>query len=344
VGQIEDKFKEISAQIKTFVNMKIRDLAQGSQGKLLKWILILLTLVFIGNHIYVNFIAILPEQDLLLSLPRVLEARKARILQYCLRNMSGTPPPPPHYLHMIEHQSQLSVAFCIPKKVGSLSLNKFFEDHIPREDYTIVWTHPDLPLPYSKLDVVDIQATTRVMIIRHPLQRLVSAFHYLFTVAAHSDPISIEQQSTSWLATKIISQLRPNSVDVQLHFSEFVGYILNKDNQFSTLHKQEREKWGWELAHHWQPISSFCSPCSFLPELTLELDTLATEFPFFLQTSGLSRVYGSFPALGKENSSPRNSKHVTVPLLEQLTEDDLDGILKYYKEDFNIGGYTYTKK
>ena len=34
---------------------------------------------------------------------------------------------------------------------------------------------------------------------------------------------------------------------------------------------------------------------------------------------------------------------VTVPLLEQLTEDDLDGILKYYKEDFNIGGYTYTK-
>ena len=35
---------------------------------------------------------------------------------------------------------------------------------------------------------------------------------------------------------------------------------------------------------------------------------------------------------------------VTMPLLEQLTEDDLDGILKYYKEDFNIGGYTYTKR
>ena len=66
VGQIEDKFKEISAQIKTFVNMKIRDLAQGSQGKLLKWILILLTLVFIGNHIYVNFIAILPGTTIII--------------------------------------------------------------------------------------------------------------------------------------------------------------------------------------------------------------------------------------------------------------------------------------
>ena len=34
---------------------------------------------------------------------------------------------------------------------------------------------------------------------------------------------------------------------------------------------------------------------------------------------------------------------VIVPLLDQLTGDDLDGILEYYREDFNIGGYTYTK-
>ena len=34
---------------------------------------------------------------------------------------------------------------------------------------------------------------------------------------------------------------------------------------------------------------------------------------------------------------------VTEPLLEQLTGDELNGILEYYKEDFNIGGYTYQK-
>ena len=36
-------------------------------------------------------------------------------------SMSSTPPEPAHYLHMIEHQSQLTVAFCIPKKVKSAS-------------------------------------------------------------------------------------------------------------------------------------------------------------------------------------------------------------------------------
>ena len=35
---------------------------------------------------------------------------------------------------------------------------------------------------------------------------------------------------------------------------------------------------------------------------------------------------------------------VTEPLLEQLTGDELNGILEYYKEDFNIGGYTYQKE
>jgi len=325
--------------LKIFAMMKMQQSFGG--GKLLKWLLF--SLLLTGSLIYINIVAILPDPDLLLSLTRVLEARRARMLQHCLRNMSSTPPEPAHYLHMIEHQPQLTVAFCIPKKVGSLSLNRFFEEYIPREDYSIIWTHPYLPLPYSKVDDFDILATTRVMIIRHPLQRLVSAFYYLFTVAAHSNPISVEQQSTSWLAGKIIGQLRPNSVDVHLHFPEFVRYILNKKNEFSKLHEEERQKWGWELAHHWQPISTFCSPCSFLPDLTLELETLSIEFPFALHTSGLTRVYGTFPALGKENSSPRESTHVTEPLLEQLTRDDVNGILDYYKEDFIIGGYSYTQ-
>ena len=54
------RFKEISAQIKTFVNMRIRDLAQGIPGKQLKWILILFTLLLTANLIYINIIAIFP--------------------------------------------------------------------------------------------------------------------------------------------------------------------------------------------------------------------------------------------------------------------------------------------
>ena len=74
--------------------------------------------------------------------------------------MSGTPPEPPHYLHMIEHQTQLTVAFCIPKKVklfcikkiaisflgeivnfkvGSLSLHRFIPDICHRRDRRRLW-------------------------------------------------------------------------------------------------------------------------------------------------------------------------------------------------------------
>ena len=37
-----------------------------------------------------------------------------------------------------------------------------------------------------------------------------------------------------------------------LFFERFVRYVLNKEKKFSSLHTEEREKWGWELAHHWQ--------------------------------------------------------------------------------------------
>ena len=68
------------------------------------------------------------------------------------------------------------------------------------------------------------------------------------------------------------------------------------------------------------------------------------------------RVYGPFPALGKENSSPQKSKDVGIlsnekiivaqvlGILEELDGDDLSRILDYYKEDFKICGYTYTER
>ena len=69
------------------------------------------------------------------------------------------------------------------------------------------------------------------------------------------------------------------------------------------------------------------------------------------------RVYGPFPALGKENLSPQKSKDVAgilsnekiivaqvLGILEELDWDDLSQILDYYKKDFKIGGYTYTER
>ena len=95
----------------------IREVAQRSlSGKLLKWIFIWFTLTLTSGLVLINIVSVLPgaiiiiitiiylnqhhhlgdqhststmviisDGDLLLSLPRVLEARKARMLEYCLR-------------------------------------------------------------------------------------------------------------------------------------------------------------------------------------------------------------------------------------------------------------------
>ena len=102
------------------------------------------------------------------------------------------------------------------------------------------------------------------------------------------------------LAQKIIKQTQPDSNDTLLHFPDFVRFLINRGNEFTTLKKQVTSDWSG-LASHWQPFSSHCSPCHLLPHIVLELENLSEELPFVLEWSGLVRVYGQFPTLPRTN-------------------------------------------
>ena len=94
------------------------------------------------------------------------------------------------------------------------------------------------------------------------------------------------------------------------------------------------------ISVHWQPFATFCSPCRLLPQIILKLETLDEEFPFVLEWSGLSRVYGVFTEFPRDNAALGNTKETTEELIAQLTRKQMDGLLEFYKEDFAIGGYS----
>ena len=115
------------------------------------------------------------------------------------------------------------------------------------------------------------------MVMRHPLHRLVSAFHYLFRASVNLKPIFVEQAATSWLAERIIRKVRPQSKDPLVSFHEFVDYVLDTEKKFTDLKAEEVSRWSWGaspvgISDHWQPFSSFCSPCRLLPHIILELE------------------------------------------------------------------------
>ena len=187
-------------------------------------------------------------------------------------------------------------------------------------------------------------ASTRMMVIRHPFHRLASAFQYIFRYSVEEVEAEVQEASV-FLSEGIIQHLRPNSTDPRVSFSEFVSFILDekKNGSFSQLiHQKGRERFGgaWsEFPHHWQSINSFCSPCALLPHLVLEMDNLSQELPFALEWSGLTRAYGNFPKLMRENAGKIKGKTLATNVLRELTQSQLIGLVGAYSEDLILGGY-----
>ena len=231
--------------------------------------------------------------------------------------------------------------FCVPKKAGSVSLYKFFAKNVEYDDYMSWHNRTTLPPPERLL------ASTRIMVIRHPFHRLASAFQYIFRYSVEEvEEKYFEHTAGVFLSEEMIQHLRPNSTDSRVSFSEFVTFILDekKSGGFSQLiHQRGRERWPggvWsEFTQHWQSITSFCSPCALLPHLVLEVDNLSQELPFALDWSGLTRAYGNFPNLLRDNAGKTKGKTLAKMLLRELTQSQLIGLAGAYSEDLLLGGY-----
>ena len=230
-----------------------------------------------------------------------------------------------------------------------MSLDNFFNVNVEHKDY-MSWNHRTV-MPLLSCNSSDAQerilTSTRVMLIRHPFHRLASAFQFIFRFSIQeTESKYFEHQASLLLSQGIIEQLRPGSANPQITFSEFVRFILDekKKGDFSSpIHQKGLEKWPggeWsEFGQHWQSISNFCSPCTFLPHLVLEVDNLSKEFPFVLEWSGLSRLYGHFPDLPRDNAGLVRGKNLARSLFRELEQSEIIELAEFYQDDFILGGY-----
>ena len=211
------------------------------------------------------------------SLISMLELRKARLLKHCSSKKRSqgpsmtklnSPEPPMKNLHFVRNLPG-DVAFCLLKKAGSTSLTHFFTNNLePAEEMTWLVGLDQT----TREQIVRSRSSLRVMVVRHPFTRLVSAFNHLFRWGLHDQGLFLCDNPSNVargcktenfaLAKKImIEHIRPSGRnDTMLQFPEFVRFLINSGNEFTALQKHVNENWSG-LASHWQPFSSQCSPC-----------------------------------------------------------------------------------
>ena len=180
----------------------------------------------------------------------------------------------------------------------------------------------------GKYDPVKHANYTKFMIVRHPFDRVISAYKNKahrtrfwngkindlyedirnYTVTTFKHPNLTAQQRNEYVPT----------------FPEFVDFSLYRDDK------------------HWRSYQYFCDPCQVQYDYILRLETMQRDSEVFM-----SEVYPaagpipvSNPSQAKNNSSPDWVSPKTLEMFSQLSEETLQKLYKKYAFDLEFYGYS----
>eukprot|EP00092_Neocalanus_flemingeri_P042887 GFUD01047082.1.p1 GENE.GFUD01047082.1~~GFUD01047082.1.p1 ORF type:complete len:166 (+),score=39.52 GFUD01047082.1:203-700(+) len=149
---------------------------------------------------------------------------------------------------------------------------------------------------------------TSFSVVRHPFERLVSAFQ---------DKIMNVGNGDSYLAEDFRLQHGGPT------FAKFVRKVIN-----------DAEHGSFNI--HWEPYISSCSYCSFNYTIISKLETMEEDKKIILGMVG-----AQVPDRKKiqNKTSGKNIKEVTEDLFGQITREEAEALANIYKYDLEMFGY-----
>ncbi|XP_074489410.1 carbohydrate sulfotransferase 8 [Sebastes fasciatus] len=169
-----------------------------------------------------------------------------------------------------------------------------------------------------------LRSYTKVLFVREPFERLVSAFRDKFeSPNSYYHPV---------FGRPIISRYRANATHTALRtgagvtFREFVQYLLDV-----------RRPVGMDI--HWEPISQLCNPCLLRYNFIGKFESLKEEANFLLQNIGAPRNL-TFPDFKDRNPrAERTSSRITQSYFSQLNATERQKAFDFYYMDYLMFNY-----
>ncbi len=169
-----------------------------------------------------------------------------------------------------------------------------------------------------------LRSYTKVLFVREPFERLVSAFRDKFeSPNSYYHPV---------FGRPIISRYRANATRTALHtgagvtFREFIQYLLDV-----------RRPVGMDI--HWEPISQLCNPCLLRYNFIGKFESLEEEANFLLRSIGAPRNL-TFPDFKDRNPlAERTSFKLTQRYFAQLNATERQRAFDFYYMDYLMFSY-----
>ncbi|XP_073328429.1 carbohydrate sulfotransferase 8-like [Pagrus major] len=178
---------------------------------------------------------------------------------------------------------------------------------------------------YDRAGIAErLHSYTKVLFIREPFERLVSAFRDKFeSPNSYYHPV---------FGRPIISRYRANATRTALRtgagvtFREFVQYLLDVQRPV-----------GMDI--HWEPVSQLCNPCLLRYNFIGKFESLEDEANFLLQSIGAPRNL-TFPDFKDRNPrEERTSSSITQKYFNQLNSTERQKAFDFYYMDYLMFNY-----
>lgn len=178
---------------------------------------------------------------------------------------------------------------------------------------------------YDRAGIAErLRSYTKVLFVREPFERLVSAFRDKFeSPNSYYHPV---------FGRPIISRYRANATRTALRtgagvtFREFIQYLLDV-----------RRPVGMDI--HWEPVSQLCNPCLLRYNFIGKFENLEEEANFLLQNVGAPRNL-TFPDFKDRNPlAERTSSRITQRYFAQLNSTERQKAFDFYYMDYLMFDY-----
>lgn len=232
------------------------------------------------------------------------------------RAMGDSYPWPPEKSFMFQESWHL--LYCWIHKVASSSWSTVFFN-LKGKDVPPSRLHEaaqQFSVPSSKLPGA-ISNSLVFTIVRHPFERLVSAYRDKFEFSKKYAYIYTKY------ASKILGLKTPAEAERARRptFSEFADYLLRVPVQ--------------RFNDHWVPYWLHCHVCEMEYDIIGKMETIEDDMEFIAESSGLAATNISLPWTNRRNSGPG----VSLDYFTQLTVTQVVGLYRIYKLDMEMFGY-----
>jgi len=171
-----------------------------------------------------------------------------------------------------------------------------------------------------------MQDTFRFMVVRHPFERILSAYRDKLEDLSR-DLEARDGHYYTMYGKHIVAEYRDkkdrNLTNVlEPTWREFITYILNTP---ATKYDE-----------HWMPIWMLCSPCIIRYDVISKMETFAEDTQFILQQAGLE---DKLEVEWKHRTGTGGDSDTIVDYYSQLTQSEIGELFKKYRLDFELYGY-----